>query len=956
MLYASATNTLSKLTIGVGGTCLIVSGGLPVWGSCSGVVTTWDNLGDATGNGAIAMGTTEQTMDWDFTTTAHDGLTFNFDNNGGTAGTDSGLVINNAVSTNASGDLNTENLLLIQQLDTTGTGTTVVDNGLKIDVAANAGMTDGIEITNSGGNLTNGLNIVDTAGGTLATGLLMSGSITTGIDLTDTNIGTGISMGANDIVGTTGIINYNNFDVDASGNIDTTGTLTAGSGNEVLTLSTGKIDADALTLTTAADGGTGTSSGSGLEARSDGVGLLQGCADGQVLKWVESTDTWDCADDLTTPDTAVFLDTTPAAWADNNTTELFNDATKANITTNSADATVMVSIHIRGTASNTTADAFLAARVVYTNDQTNPTCSGGTQVGEPMIGGFTTNTTHPWQVSGTFLHTPSTTGEEIRYTVCTSTESVGTATDTPEDVRISLVELGADLAENYYTTDSSIGPGTVVAIDSSLPAGIKKTTGAYDNQAIGVVATAPGIVLDDATGLGYGTPLPVALAGRIPVLVSTENGRVKAGDLLTSSSVPGIAMKATKAGQVIGQALQDFSYPDGEVGLVVTFVKTDYANGSRVEDLIPGLREDTGLLETASIDKGRVILAHLLGEKTDLESNTVSLSEITTDRVTAGLEIITPKITTETIAVDKLKAATGLDIAMSLAPEGTFTIGNALNEIGISFDGEGNAFFSGTVSADTVVAEKILGLEIFTKKLSQVDDSVADLEQQLQTLNESQAEMSLADLGISGNGQSGLTFTKEVDFTEVTLFRRLATFMGEAVFQGKVFFQGTPTFNQDTAGYAVISEGTTRVMVEFENEYQDTPVVNASLLLGAIDDAEVRDAAEELLLVSEVHYIITNVTTKGFEIRINQAALIDVRFAWQALAVKEPKVFGEESAPLVVEEPEPVVIEDADSPEEADVQTGTLEEPISLDTEESLSVESDQPFTSLDEPITPETP
>ena len=127
-------------------------------------------------------------------------------------------------------------------------------------------------------------------------------------------------------------------------------------------------------------------------------------------------------------------------------------------------------------------------------------------------------------------------------------------------------------------------------------------------------------------------------------------------------------------------------------------------------------------------------------------------------------------------------------------------------------------------------------------------------------------------------------------------------------------------------------------------------------MLGAIDDAEVRDAAEELLLVSEVHYIITNVTTKGFEIRINQAALIDVRFAWQALAVKEPKVFGEESAPLVVEEPEPVVIEDADSPEEADVQTGTLEEPISLDTEESLSVESDQPFTSLDEPITPETP
>lgn len=80
-----------------------------------------------------------------------------------------------------------------------------------------------------------------------------------------------------------------------SGNVDFSGTLTAGSADTVLTLSTGKIDGDALTLIAAADGGAGTSSGSGLTIRSDGVGLLQGCNDGQVLAWVESTDTWDCA-------------------------------------------------------------------------------------------------------------------------------------------------------------------------------------------------------------------------------------------------------------------------------------------------------------------------------------------------------------------------------------------------------------------------------------------------------------------------------------------------------------------------------------------------------------------------------------------------------------------------------------------------------------------------------------
>ncbi len=115
------------------------------------------------------------------------------------------------------------------------------------------------------------------------------------------NIGTGydrgINLGANSIVGSTGIIDYTNFDVDASGNVDALGTLTAGSANEVLTLSTGKIDADAITL--AASGTTGsTSSRSGLQTSSDGLTLLMGCADGQLLEWTDASG-WACAADDT---------------------------------------------------------------------------------------------------------------------------------------------------------------------------------------------------------------------------------------------------------------------------------------------------------------------------------------------------------------------------------------------------------------------------------------------------------------------------------------------------------------------------------------------------------------------------------------------------------------------------------------------------------------------------------
>jgi hypothetical protein len=50
----------------------------------------------------------------------------------------------------------------------------------------------------------------------------------------------------------------------------------------------------------------------------------------------------------------------------------------------------------------------------------------------------------------------------------------------------------------------------------------------------------------------------VALSGRVPVKVSLENGEIKKGDYLTSSSTPGVAMKALRPGPVVGKALEGF--------------------------------------------------------------------------------------------------------------------------------------------------------------------------------------------------------------------------------------------------------------------------------------------------------------------------------------------------------------------------------------------------------------
>ncbi|OGY24411.1 MAG: hypothetical protein A2172_01730 [Candidatus Woykebacteria bacterium RBG_13_40_15] len=284
-----------------------------------------------------------------------------------------------------------------------------------------------------------------------------------------------------------------------------------------------------------------------------------------------------------TGDTATFTDASPGVVADSDATEMFNDATRPNITPNSATQTVLVHASVRLDASGI-ADAIAAFRIVREDDggSTTPVCDGtDPQVGNTMIAGDLLLSTDFSQAQATVLDAPASTAA-VYYTVCTSTDTnMGANVPTATSVTVTLIELGADLAENYYTTDDSIAPGQIVSTDNSIPAGAEKTTRAYDSQILGVVSTAPGKILDDGLGLNFGRAIPVALVGRVPVKVNGENGPIAVGDLITSSSTPGVGMKATKAGYVIGRALTSFS-GQGE-GAVVAFVNTQYADPANLE-------------------------------------------------------------------------------------------------------------------------------------------------------------------------------------------------------------------------------------------------------------------------------------------------------------------------------------------------------------------------------------
>jgi hypothetical protein len=126
----------------------------------------------------------------------------------------------------------------------------------------------------------------------------------------------------------------------------------------------------------------------------------------------------------------------------------------------------------------------------------------------------------------------------------------------------------ADLAERYGVLDTSIDVGDIVALDYLNSVTVKKAK--KTDALFGIISTKPGFILGQ-TNLDDEHTRPVALAGRVPVKVSMENGMISIGDNITISSQSGIGMKSTNPqDQVIGVALEKAT----QEGTVLVFVKS----------------------------------------------------------------------------------------------------------------------------------------------------------------------------------------------------------------------------------------------------------------------------------------------------------------------------------------------------------------------------------------------
>jgi len=469
-------------------------------------------------------------------------------------------------------------------------------------------------------------------------------------------------------------------------------------------------------------------------------------------------------------------------------------------------------------------------------------CQSNTSV-TSFMGTAVTDTATSWKVYGgtTAVTTAGTnTWGRVRISVnCPASCGTGVIINI-DGVRLIQTSngVGLDYAEDYPGDPNNIPqPGQVVSLFASGSASIVEPATKYmDQSAIGVVSTNPGQVLDDGS---MTNPVPIALAGRVPVNVSTVNGSIQVGDYLTSSTIPGVAVKATGAGPVIGTAMEaDTDSNTSEVTQITMFVKNTYYSG-RTQSTTDGL----DLL--SSTEDPSVVVSLLQGVMT---SSSSAISSLSSGQITAGLHYLITAITTASSQSASLT-----------------------NEIALPSSIPRNDVFDGTTVTATVSGLTVNGSATVS-----------------------------ADLHVEGNALfEGILHIANTLFANNFIVNGVSDFFGNVIFHSGVTFENTPVFDSDTAGFAVIKKGSDHVTVTFTKPYDQAPIINATITFNASDSASInlptgeagQVASESAVLSDHVNYIITNRTKNGFTILLGSPAQDDISFSWVALAVNSPMIF-----------------------------------------------------------------
>ena len=132
----------------------------------------------------------------------------------------------------------------------------------------------------------------------------------------------------------------------------------------------------------------------------------------------------------------------------------------------------------------------------------------------------------------------------------------------------------------------------------------------YDTGLYGVISNTPAVSLEN---LANGNLKKVIYSGQAQVLVSNANGDIEKNDLITSSKTPGVGVKATANGFVLGTALG--SYSSKTVGKVMVSINPHFNNSlnktisANIFDILANARDSAYL---SPLEALRYVIAGLM--------------------------------------------------------------------------------------------------------------------------------------------------------------------------------------------------------------------------------------------------------------------------------------------------------------------------------------------------------
>lgn len=137
---------------------------------------------------------------------------------------------------------------------------------------------------------------------------------------------------------------------------------------------------------------------------------------------------------------------------------------------------------------------------------------------------------------------------------------------------------GADFAESMSVTGdrAKYAAGDLLVIDPTASRRVALAQQPYSTLVAGIYSTKPGMLgttrtVDETAPLNE---IPLAVVGIVPCKATAENGPIRVGDLLVTSSTAGHAMKGTDRskmlGAVVGKALEPLLEGKGVIQVLVT--------------------------------------------------------------------------------------------------------------------------------------------------------------------------------------------------------------------------------------------------------------------------------------------------------------------------------------------------------------------------------------------------